>query len=161
MIRRILAGLIIGFLLPLILAAMISSAGAETRWAFCKTFLNVRREPDKDSAVVGFLDAGDSFETDGVIRNGFLRVQGVGEDSEGWVFAGYTSDEEPQEADERYVCVAKRRAACRRWTNGPRIAGKTGWIYNGSTLKVYYITSEWAVTNRGYVAAEWLERDPE
>ena len=142
-----------------VLAAI--GAAAESRWVLCKSYVNVRIGPGKTSEVVGRLDAGDEFETDGTRRNGFLRVLGIGENGNGWVYAGYTSTEKPEQVNERYVCVARKRVACRRWTKGPRISGKTGWLYNGSNVTVYWKTEKWCVTNRGYIAAAWLEADPE
>ena len=140
---------------------LFSTAVAESRWVLCSDYVNIRRSPYKESMEVGRLDAGDEFETDGKIRNGFIRVLGVGEDDDGWIFAGYTSEDRPENVDGRYVCVAKVRAACRRWADGPRIKGKTGWIYNGTNVRVYWMAGTWSVTSRGYIKTEWLESDPE
>lgn len=159
--RGLLIMLLFGVIVAGIMVMLFGQAEAETRWALCKDYLNVREKPNKHSAIVGYIDSCDSFETDGTIRNGYIRVFGIGEAMDGWVYAGFTVDEQPERVDERYVCVAIRRAACRRWTDGPRISGKAGWIYNGSDVRVFFRTSEWAVTNRGYIASEWLERDPE
>ena len=158
--RKLLFVLLCGIIVAGIAMMIISPADAETRWAMCKSYLNVRTGPSKNSPEIGRLDAGDEFETDGTVRDGFIRVCGVGE-GEGWVFSGYTVDEQPIRTDERYVCVANSRAACRRWAGGPRIKGKAGWLYNGTDVKVYYRTEKWALTSRGYIASEWLERDPE
>ena len=158
--RRLFFALLCGIVVAGVVSLLLAPAMAETRWALCRSYVNVRSEPNKRSTVIGFLDAGDAFETDGTVRNGYVLAQGIGE-SEGWIYSGYTSDEPPVKADERYVCVARRRVACRRWADGPRISGKCGWMYTGSSVKVYYWTSEWAVTSRGYIASEWLERDPE
>lgn len=158
--RKLLFALLCGIIVAGIVMMIFCPAEAETMYAMCKSYVNVRSEPSKNSETIGFLDAGDSFETNGTVRNGYILAQGVGE-SEGWIYAGYASDEKPEKADERYVCVAKNRVACRRWVNGPRIGGKTGWLYNGIDVKVYYRTEKWALTSRGYIASEWLERDPE
>ena len=150
-------------LTALILAAVLifSAAAAETMWVFCNGYVNVRQSPSKNSTIVGRLDSGEEFETDGTVRNGFIQALGIGENGDAWIFAGFTSDEQPEKTDKQYVCVAKKRVACRRWIKGPRIKGKTGWLYNGSNVKVYWRTSEWAVTSRGYIMTEWLEVDPE
>lgn len=147
----------------LLLAVLLlfSAAAAESRWVFCNGYVNVRRSADKGSMIVGRLDAGDEFETDGKVRDGFIHVLGIGEDGEGWIFAGYTVDERPEKEETRYVCVAKRRVACRRWTRGPQIKGRTGWLYNGTNVTVFWRTETWSVTNRGYIRSEWLEADPE
>ena len=132
-----------------------------TCWVMCKPgdYINVRRTPSTNAMAVGSLEAGDWFETDGTSRNGFIRVYGIGEYGEGWIYCGYVSTEEPKEVFERYVCVAKSRVACRRWMNGPKT--QNPWLKNGSNVQVFYMTSEWAMTNRGFIQSEWLEADPE
>ena len=150
--KRILA-------LALALLILIGSAAAEQRWVMCDGYVNVRISPGKKAEQVGYLDAGDGFETNGKKRDGFIQVTGIGEAGDGWTFEGYTVTEQPDRVDQRYVCVAKNRVACRRWINGPRIKGKAGWLYNGTSVMVYWRTSEWSVTSRGYIRSEWLEVD--
>jgi len=138
------------------------TAAAETRWIACKPddYVNVREKASKRSAAVGYLESGDEIETDGKVRDGFVHITCFGESGDGWVFAGFISDEEPEEVMERYVCVAHKRVACRRWIDGDRIAGKYGWLNNGSNATVYYRAGEWLITSRGYIRAEWMEPDP-
>ena len=133
-----------------------------TCWAMCmpKSHVDVHMKPDKDSKIVGYLDPGDSFHTDGESKNGFIWCD-VGDGGEGWVYCGYVSTEEPEKVNERYVCVALKQVACRRWIHGPQIKGRGAWLKNMSTVMVYFRTSEWSVTNRGYIKSEWLEVDPE
>ena len=135
-----------------------------TYWAMCQPGdrVNLRMEPDKRSTAVGWLECGDSFETDGTIRNGWLRAQGVGE-CECWIYCGYVVTEKPVPVYENYVCVAKKQVACRRWVDGPQIVdkGRKRWLQNGSSVSVFYIAGEWAVTNRGYIKSQWLEVDAE
>ena len=150
--KRILA-------LALALLILIGSAAAEQRWVMFDGYVNVRISPGKKAEQVGYLDAGDGFETNGKKRDGFIQVTGIGEAGDGWTFEGYTVTEQPDRVDQRYVCVAKNRVACRRWINGPRIKGKAGWLYNGTSVMVYWRTSEWSVTSRGYIRSEWLEVD--
>ena len=132
-----------------------------TCWVMCKPgdYINVRRTPSTKADAVGYLEACDSFRTDGSSKNGFIRVYGIGEYGEGWIYCGYVSTEEPVEVFERYVCVAKSRVACRRWMNGPKT--QNPWLRNGSNVEVFYMTSEWALTSRGFIQSEWLEADPE
>ena len=131
-----------------------------TCWAMCKpgSKVTVRSEPKKDSAERGYLECGDSFQTDAEEEDGWIRCYGIGEG--GWVFCGYVATEKPVEVGERYVCVANVRAACRKWIGGPQIDGYE-WIKNGQTCQVFVTDGEWAVTNRGYIKMEWLEVDPE
>ena len=136
--------------------------GMITCWALCKpgSHVDVHISPNKDSQVVGRLDPCDSFHTDGESKNGFIWCD-VGESCGGWIYCGYVSTEEPEVAFERYVCVAKKQVACRRWISGPQIKGRAGWLKNMSTVEVFYRTDSWCVTSRGYIRSEWLERDPE
>jgi len=135
--------------------------GMITCWALCKpgSHVDVHISPNKNSQVVGRLDPCDSFHTDGESRNGFIWCD-VGESCGGWIYCGYISTEEPEQAFERYVCVAKKQVACRRWIGGPQISGRGGWLKNLSTVEVFYRTDTWCVTSRGYIRSEWLERDP-
>lgn len=132
-----------------------------TAWAFCKpgSQINVRQTPSKTGKVTGYLEIGDEFQTDGTSKNGFIRVYGVGEAAEAWVYAGYVVTEKPELIAERYRVSARTRVACRKWVNGPLIDGRC-WMTNGANLTVYAIADDWAITSRGYVQTEWLEADP-
>ena len=160
---------IVGYLLVLVLLAVVySSCMASndgkmiTCWALCKkgSHVEVHERPDKSSPVVGRLDPMDAFRTDGESRNGYIWCD-IGESCGGWIYCGYVSTEEPIEVMERYVCVAKKQVACRRWIHGPQIAGRAGWLKNMQTVEVFYRTESWSVTSRGYIQSEWLEVDPE
>lgn len=132
-----------------------------TVWVMCKPgdYINVRRTPSKNAMEVGRLDPCDSFLTDGTSSNGFIRAYGIGEYGEGWVYCGYVSIYEPKPVFETYACVAPNRVACRRWMDGPKT--QNPWLKNGSTVQVFYLTEEWAVTSRGYIRSEWLEVSPQ
>lgn len=129
-------------------------------WVMCKTYVNIREKPDENSGKIGYLDAGDQFWTDAESKNGFIRSYGVG-DGAGWVYCGYVVTEKPEMIGERYVCVANRQVACRKWIHGPQIEGRGAWLRNGQTCQVICIADGWALTNRGYIQTEWLEADPE
>lgn len=131
-------------------------------WVMCRpgSVVNVRRTPSTNAMQVGFLDTGDSFLTDAVSSNGFIRCYGIGEYGEGWIYCGYVATEEPEKVFERYVCVSNARVACRRWMGGPKV-GTSPWIVNGSTVEVFYMADGWACTSRGYIRSEWLEASPE
>lgn len=149
-------------ILIILLALMtVSAAAAEERWVLCKPGAQVmiRRTPEKDGIIDGFMEAGDVFRTDGKVRNGFIRAE-AGDGGTGWIYLGFVADEKPADVAERYVCVARRRVAVRRWCGGPKVSGRP-WLKNGENVTVYYRTGEWSVTDRGYIASEWLEADPE
>jgi hypothetical protein len=153
-----------GALVILIAVAWLSFGQAAdqtfTCWTLCQPgdHVNLRMEPKKDSKSVGFLECGDSFETDGENRNGWFRVLNRGE-CECWIYCGYVVTEQPEEVNENYVVVARDKLACRRWVNGPQIEGRK-WLKNGTNVQVFYIAEGWAVTNLGYMQTEWLEVDP-
>ena len=161
--QSIFSGILI--ILAAVIGLMIGRAGASdepaTCWIMCKpgSLVNVRRTPDGRGQEVGFLEAGDSFRTDGVSKNGYIRALDIGENGDAWIYCGYVVTEKPEKIGERYVCVAKNRVACRRWVDGPQIQGR-GWLVNGSNVDVFFIADGWACTSRGYIQAEWLEADP-
>ena len=166
--RRVLILLLIAVIVAGVAYTLALNSGAKALeerlarvWILCKPgdYINVRRSPSKNSMEVGRLDPGDSFMTDGVSSNGFIRCYGVGEYGEGWVYCGYVSIYEPKEVFETYVCVAPNRVACRRWMEGPKT--QNPWLRNGSTVQVFMMTEEWAVTSRGFIKSEWLEASPE
>ena len=164
--KKELAAMVIAIVVLVIVIAWIGLSRAAgqviTCWAMCQPGdrVNLRMEPTKESKAVGFLECGDSFQTDGTNRNGWIRAMGVGE-CECWIYSGYVVTEEPVPVFENYVCVARKQVACRRWVDGPQIKGRLGWLHNGSNVGVFYIAGEWAVTSRGYIKSEWLEVDPE
>ena len=162
----ILAGIVYRVAYGAILEAM--DGQTITCWILCQPndpkdgghYVNARIAPSTNSEAVGYLENGYSFQTDAKNKNGFLRAYGIGENGMAWIYAGFVVTEEPEIINERYVCVSNGRVAIRRWMNGPRVAG-TGWLTNGSNVYVYAIADGWAITNRGYIMAEYLEVDPE
>ena len=130
-----------------------------TCWIMCKpgSYVTIREKPNKKSTEAGYLDSGDSFLTDGESVDGWIRCCGTGEG--GWVYCGYVVTDKPETIGERYVCVANKQAACRKWMGGPQVDG-AGWIKNGQYCEVFCMADGWAVTNRGYIRREWLEVSP-
>ena len=149
-----------------VVALNANAEAAENRlatvWVMCKpgTQVNVRRRPMTDSKSETQLDAGMEVLTDGESQDGWIRVYGVGENGGGWIYHGYIVLEEPQKIGTRYVCVAKKQAACRRWMGGPQVE-RHKWIKNGENVDVFFIADGWACTSLGYIQSEWLEPDPE
>ena len=162
--EKIVAALLIAVILILIGFIVGSYCRSEDQlvkcWVLCKpgSQVNVRRTPDKRGQEVGFLEVGDWFLTDGSSSNGYIRVYEIGEYGEGWIYCGYVVEEEPEPVYEQYVCVAKNRVACRKWISGPQTS--LPWLMNGSDVQVFWKTSEWAITARGYIRSEYLEVDP-
>ena len=49
--------------------------------------------------------------------------------------------------------VAEGRVAARKWIEGP----VARWIQPGETVTVFWMSSEWAVTDRGYIRSEYID----
>lgn len=159
---------IVVFVLILVVALLIGAIigsycrGEEpmaTCWIMCKpgSYVTVRSEPNKRGYERGYLDSGDSFQTDGESVDGWITC-GAGEG--GWVYSGYVVTEKPEKIGATYVCVAKKRVACRKWIGGPQVSTRP-WMNNGETCQVFLIADGWAVTSRGYIRSEWLELSAE
>ena len=131
-----------------------------TCWVMCKpgSRVNVRRTPG--GKEIGYLECGDWFETDAVEADGWIRVYGIGEYGEGWIWCGYVATEEPEKIGARYRVASNGRVIIRKWMNGPKVDGRC-YLTNGSMVQVFCIADGWAITNRGYIMAEYLEADPE
>ena len=65
----------------------------------------------------------------------------------------YLADEEPTRVDCTGIVISTGRLAARRSVGGER----KNWLKPGSTVKVSWVTSEWCVTNKGYVMLEYIE----
>lgn len=148
---------LITFLLVILVA--VSSVADELYYVLCKPgdYINLRMSPSRQSKSVGFLECGDTFTTDGKKESGFLHVLDRGE-TDCWIYAGYASTEKPVNVYQTFVCVAKRRVACRRWIDGPLVVGYP-WLKTGSHVDVWFVAGDWAVTSKGFIQAEWLEED--
>lgn len=142
--------------------AAISSMAEDqlaTCWIMCKpgSRVSIREKPKKKSCECGYLDSGDSFQTTGESKDGWIRCCGAGEG--GWVWNGYVVTEKPEQIGERYVCSAVKQVACRRWMGGPQVDGKP-WLKNGQFVDVFLLADGWAVTSCGYIRAEYLDASP-
>ena len=152
-------------LMILIVAMIIVMARAEagytsSAWVICKPggLVHVRSKPG--GSVQGSVMPGREILTDGKVRNGWVHVVDLGaEDPEGWIHVGYIVTDEPEELMGAPATVTgEGRVACRESAGGSRIKGKAGWIQPGETVQVFYLSEEWAVTNRGFVMTKYLER---
>lgn len=161
--EKIVAAILIAIILMLIGAIIGSYCHCEeqlaTCWIMCKpgSYVTIRSTPSKNGQVNGYLDSGDSFQTDGESKDGWISCcSGEG----GWVYCGYVVTEKPQIVGERYICAAKKQVACRKWMGGPQIDGRP-WLRNGEFVQVFLMADGWAITNRGYIRSEWLDVSPE
>ena len=158
--RKILA-LLAAFALiaSMIFASGISWAeeGTTTMWILCQPgdYVHARSGASTRRESLGRLVTGDHVEVDGRVKDGFAHVARLAlEEDEGWIYAGYLIEEEPKDARGMvFTICANGRVACRKYIDGPRRC----WVVDGSQVKVYGYTSQWAVTNKGFVRTEFVD----
>ena len=121
-------------------------------------FVNVRSRPNKGGEVLGRMECGDTIWWDGTKRNGYLHLVYLGlETDEGWISCGYVVGDKPEYLNRNATIVSKGRLAARKNVGGRR----TRWLKPLATVKIYYWSDEWALTNCGYVKSEYLELEGE
>ena len=146
-------------ILILLLLAVCWMAGAEerTQYILCNpkptNHVAIRRSPKKGAEEIGRLDCGDQIITDGKEKNGYVRILGMTEWSEGWVHKGYIVDDKPVIERCNANVAATGRVMSWRYVG----KGRNGWLDIGTSVAVYARTDEWAVTSRGYVRMKYLE----
>ena len=155
--RRAITILLAAILMLSVAILMLSVAMAEEydMFVICApgSYVNIRSSPSKGGDEAGRLDCGDSVTTDGKERNGYIHVLGMTDYGDGCVYKGYLVPDRPRIGTCKASIAASGRVACYQYANGKR----TGWIKNGADLKVYVISDEWAVTNKGFVRCRHLE----
>ena len=125
-------------------------------WAICQpeSEVLIREKPGKKAEVVGAVRSGYWMRTDWREKDGWLHVIDLAnETGEGWIYEGYVVFTEPREVDAEMKIARGGRVACRRWIGGQRKA----WAKPGTTVTVYWMTGEWAVTNKGFIQSQYLE----
>ena len=151
----------------LILATLtgISTAAAAETWtmyAICQPDgeVNIREKPNIHGTVSGRLFFGDVVQVSNVKTDShgrkWCRVEDVTEWGHGWVCASYLIDTPP--TVEQYAVATVRasgRVAVRKEPDGER----KGWIQPGETVAVSVSSASWCLTERGYIASEFLEID--
>lgn len=151
-----------GFIAVLLLTVLTCTVRAETDdygpmtedvWVLCQpnSFVWIRERPSGRSPEAGYAECGDVFETDGRKKNGFLHVYASVETGEGWISLGYIVWEKPVRVFETRHIDSKGRVNARRTIGGKRRC----WLKDGDEIKVYWM-AEWAVTNKGFVKAEYI-----
>lgn len=126
-------------------------------WVMCQPndYVNVRANPNRRSEAVGYAEAGYMVITDGKLQHGFLRIYGIGEMGVGWIHAGYVVYDEPHEMNVTARVNSNGRVKARQYIGGKR----REWLKNKDEVKVYWLSDEWCVTNKGFVKTEYLEME--
>lgn len=132
----------------------------EIRYAVCAKGdrVNVRLFPNTKNDPIGWLEPGDIVYLDGQNKNGFYHCAGVNtEAGGGWVHKGYLLKDPPELINRTGVIAARSKVQARKNVGGKR----TRWLKPGGTVKVYYWSDEWCVTDCGYVMSKFIELDGE
>lgn len=124
-------------------------------WVLCSDYVHVRVSPNRKSESVGYVDAGDPVLVGSKKKNGFVRCYGIGEYGEGWIHTGYLVYEKPVKVNCKAYSVSRGKLRARRHINGKRV----GWIKHLESVKVYWWTDEWCVTDKGFVESRFLEME--
>ena len=128
----------------------------EVRYVICMPgdHVNVRPFPSTRHERSGYLEPGDEVLLDGKKKNGFAHCVDMNTESgEGWVYRGYLVEDKPVRVSGTAEIISRGRLAARKYVNGKR----TRWLKAGATVKVYYVSDEWTLTNCGYVKTKYLE----
>ena len=130
---------------------------ADTVWVLCQpdSYVNIRAVASGRSKIEGYALCGDSLETDGKTQRGFLHIYAPIEACDGWVSLGYIVWNEPHAVNAQYYICSPYRVAIRKTIGGER----RKWAYALDELQVYWMSTEWSVTNKGFVKTEYLEED--
>lgn len=142
-----------------VLFILFSFALAEDQeaWILCQpdSWVYARMNPTKKSMELGRLECGDKVYTDGETKNGFVHLIDLRfEMSEGWVHKGYIVYDEPHIPYLVNTQIKSNgRVKARKTING----AKRCWLKDGQSIKVYMMSSEWAVTNKGFVQSQFID----
>lgn len=121
-------------------------------------YVNIRQFPNRKGDPIGRFETGDTVLLDGRQKNGYLHCIDLSlEASEGWINKGYVVYDKPVLLNQSAVITCGGRLAARKCVNGKR----TRWLKSGASVKVWYWSDEWCVTNCGYVQSKYLELEGE
>ena len=151
------AGLLVWIVIAVM--AVLQTAGLaeedyEERYVLCMDRVNIRQGPGRNSNEIGWLECGDRVWVDGKKKNGYVHCVGLNiEEGEGWIHKGYLVEDEPVKIGRQATITSRGRLAARKYVDGKR----TRWLRAGAKLKVYWWTSEWSLTDCGYVKSMYLD----
>ena len=138
--------------------SILTSVGLadDVQYVICMDRVNVRMGASSRSDEVGWLEPGDVVYLDGQKKSGFVHCEIPSiEAGEGWVHKGYLVDEPPEKINRTGIIVGNAKVQARKNVDGKR----TRWLKPGGEVRVYWWTSDWCLTNCGYVRTEFIELD--
>lgn len=148
---------LMSFILCIAILLISTVSVADTVWVLCQpdSYVNIRIRPSGRSRQEGYALCGESFETDCRMQDGFIHIYASIEAGEGWISLGYIVWDEPHAVNAQYYICSPYRVAVRKTIGGER----RKWTHALDEFQVYWMSSEWAVTNKGFVKTEYLEED--
>jgi len=152
----------IGLIIIIAVALLLDSATAEeeTVWVLCdpESYVCIRNFPKKSANAFGGTTCGRTLKSDGKEKNGFIHVVDLAaEEDNGWISAMYIVHEAPVIVRQPAIVVSNGRLAARNGVNGK----VKKWLKPMEHLTVLCWTSEWCLTNYGYVRSEFLDFEGE
>lgn len=138
------------------LSIMMETGLAEDCWVMCdpESYVCIREKPKKTSEGFGGSILGTKLETDGKEKNGYIHVINVpAEETEGWISAQHIVYDEPVQMNQKAIVVSNGRLAARKGIGGKV---KT-WLKPMTEVTITIYSSEWCLTNFGYVMTDYLE----
>lgn len=128
------------------------SALSETVYVLCQpdSFVYVREFPKKGAPEVGRVELGWQLETDGIRKNGYIRVFGF--EGEAWINAGFVTEYPVAIYTGKTQIHSKGRVACRRAINGTR----RKWLKNETEVTIYAFAEDWSITDKGFIQTKYL-----
>ena len=148
--------LVITLIVVGVLLFMTDIGLAEDCWVMCdpESYVCIREKPKKTSDGFGGSILGTKLETDGKEKNGYIHVINVpAEETEGWISAQHIVYDEPVRMNQKAIVVSNGRLAARKGIGGKV---KT-WLKPMTEVTITIYSSEWCLTNYGYVMTDYLE----
>ena len=152
MMKRIIALVIV---LTASMTCFTAFSESSDKYIICnpESYVLVRKSPKNTAEATGRLDCGDTIQTDGKQKDGFLHILGVTEYGEGWVYQGYIVDDEPMIEKCKGTVAANGRVAARKCIDSKQY----NWVNMATDLTVFVRSDEWAVTSKGFIKTKYLE----
>lgn len=126
-------------------------------WVLCQpdSYVTIRSGPDKKYGGEGRAYAGDNFFSDGVKKGKYIHMVHVSNEiGEGWISDQYLTVFEPEVYEESEIrTVNVKTLNCRTCIGGSR----RGVLKKGAQVKVYLMSDDWSVTNKGYIQSKFLD----
>lgn len=126
-------------------------------WVLCQpdSYVTIRSGPGKNYQGEGRAYAGDNFFSDGVKKGSYIHMVNVpNELGEGWISDKYLTVFEPEVYEESEIrTVNVKTLNCRTCIGGSR----RGVLKKGAQVKVYLMSDDWSVTNKGYIQSKFLD----